>query len=115
MKNLVAQITPSVKVAQPSESIFKEPTIINADYMLALARPYGLGAENVKFQVIFGSLVTHPSRNINGSTLPEKTVFQNLTSADVILTKEELSSWGTDDEECYNLIASKLGVQIVSF
>lgn len=105
MKNLVAQITPSVKVAQPSKSIFQEPTIINADYMLALARPYGLGSENVKFQIIFGSLINNE----------EKVFFENLQSADVVLTKEELASWGTDDEECYNVIAGKLGVQINSF
>lgn len=105
MKSLVAKITPSVKLANAGKTIFDEPTIIDANYMLALARPYALGSENVKFQIIFGTLQIKENDYI----------FTNLQSAEVVLTKDELASWGTDDEACYNVIATKLGVQIISF
>jgi len=105
MKNLVAQITPSVKVSKPSQNIFDNPTIVEADYMLALARPYGLGAEEVRFEIVFGTL----------EVKEDAKRFVNLISQNITLTKDELASWGTDDEACYNVIAGKLGIQAVSF
>jgi len=105
MKFLVAKITPSIKVPQVTENLFDEPTISVADHILVSATPYVLGAEEVSFKVVFGEL----------KTFNEKTYFAGLRGIDVKVNQQELSSWGENDEACYTILASKIGVEIISF
>jgi len=95
---LYAQITPAAeKTTQvtPFSAITE-----SADLMLAVARPYTLGASRVNFQVTFG----------NGTITDGKVSnFQELLSSNVTLTSDELSNWGTDDSVVLGTIATKLG------
>ena len=105
MKILSAQISPSVKIASQQENIFQQPSVVDCDYMLAMAIPYALGSDVTRFEVQFGIL------NKNQQELD---VFQMKTMINLELTKEELASWGENDEACLNIIAKKLGTTIVS-
>lgn len=106
MKVLVAQISPSVKVASKQEDVFQQPSIIDCPYMVAIARPYALGADSTRFEIHFGVIVTQEPEN--------KERFVMKTATNVELTKEELSSWGENDEACLDIIAQKLGTTILS-
>ena len=102
---LIAEISPSAKIAKPNQDIFQNPEIVECNYILAIARPYTLGAENVLFEVNVGQVVTQNSRE----------VFTGKTSFMLELNKEELVGWGENDEVCYNLIAQKINVSCLSF
>lgn len=107
MKILSAQISPSVKVASKQENVFEQPSIVDCPYMVAIARPYALGSDVTRFEIHFGIIETTPE--------PEsKEVFRMKTGTNVELTKEELASWGENDEACLNIIAERLGTTIVS-
>lgn len=107
MKVLTAKISPSVKVASEQKNVFQQPSIVDCPYMMAIARPYALGSDVTSFEIHFGIIETTPE--------PEnKEVFRMKTGANVELTKEELASWGENDESCLNIIAEKLGTTIVS-
>jgi hypothetical protein len=101
MKSLIAKISTPVKISIPSKNIFEEPTIVELDHMLAIARPYRLGADSVDFEIVFGKV--------------DNEVFKKNKNTQLTLLGEELSSWGENDEACYNIIASKLGTEIISF
>lgn len=113
MKILLAKINPCPKVVLSSNNLFEEPTIIECDYMLALARPYVLGGEETNFEVQFGVLESIPNVNDPNAEMVE-TFIQHKVSQ-VKLTKDELSNWGENDEICLNLIAQKLNTTCVSF
>jgi hypothetical protein len=113
MKILVAEINPAPKVVLNQNDLFAEPEIIECNYMIALARPYALGSAQTNFEVQFGVLNTIP---VNGAPDAEKVeVFVSKKSHQVNLTKEELASWGENDEVCLTLIAQKLNIACVSF
>lgn len=100
---IYAQISPAAqKIEQitPFSSITK-----TANYMIALARPYALGANKVTFQVVYG--------------IPEFTDgtvsrFDGIAASEVDLDSSEISSWGTDDTVVFTQIARKLGISILS-
>jgi hypothetical protein len=97
---LVAKITPPAKKVievSPFSSTTEE-----LNYMTAIARPYVPGSESTNFQVQFGSL------NSN-----ENTRFSSQLNSQLNLTSEELSNWGTNDEVLLEIIANKLGVDVI--
>jgi hypothetical protein len=82
-------------------------TTIDLNYMTAIARPYAPGADVTNFQVQFGTLT------LNESNVAES--FSNQSSTQLRLTKEELETWGTNDEVLLNIVATKLGVTVIEF
>lgn len=82
-------------------------TTQDLSYMTAIARPYAPGAEVTNFQVQFGTLVTNEEGVVQS--------FFNQLNTQVSLTKEELSSWGTDDDVLLTIVANKLGVTATEF
>lgn len=102
---LYGKITPEAKISKqvtPFESI-----IIDANYMTALARPYGVGATKVNFEVLFGITKNDENNEVIG--------FERLISHQVILEGDELSNWGVDDTVILQAIASKLNVTASDF
>jgi hypothetical protein len=102
---LYAKITPAAeKIEQvtPFSSVTQ-----TADYMSALARPYGLGSESVNFEILFGN-ITFDENN-------QPVRFQNVLSSNLRLTEQQLQNWGTDDSVVLQQIASILGVTIESY
>lgn len=80
-------------------------TTTNLNYMTAIARPYVPGASSTNFQIQFGTA------NLN--EIDEIVGFQNELNSQIVMTSEELSTWGTNDDILLNLIASKLSVSVL--
>lgn len=99
---LYAKITPSAeKIVQTTPF---SATTITADYMSALARPYGLGANVVNFEVLFG--------NVSFDENQQPISFQNVVSSQLVLQGTQLQNWGIDDSVILNEIATLMGVSI---
>lgn len=102
---IIAKINPAAtKVNQITPFSSTTETL---DYMTAIARPYVPGATNTNFQVSFGSVETDEEGNV--------VKFNQKTNERMIFTKEELSTWGTNDETLLTIVATKLGVSITEF
>jgi hypothetical protein len=100
---LISQITPTatkVKVISPFSS-----TTESLSFMTAVARPYIVGSEKTTFQIIYGNVVTDKDDKITG--------FKEQETQRIVLTSDELSTWGTNDETLLEIIASKLGITVV--
>jgi hypothetical protein len=104
---LLAKINPAATFTSQSGP-FAEPTIITADYLTALARPYVAGASKTNFEIQFGTYA--PA--IEGEQ-PQPAKFNRVQSSQLVLTSEELSSWGADDSALLEAVALKLGTAIV--
>jgi hypothetical protein len=91
--NKVEQITPFSSVTS------------TANYMIAFARQYVLGADKVTFNVVYGTPQLVDGRIVG---------FNGIITNEVILESSELSSWGTDDAVVFSQIANKIGVTVVS-
>lgn len=74
------------------------------DYMTATVRPYFIGGHKFTFEVSFGN-VTYDAEN--------NPRFVKVDSKQIIMTSNELSTWGTDDTVALELIATKLGTSVV--
>ncbi len=100
---LVAKINPVGKLAKQDNPF--EVSTIQADSIVALARPYVLGTQKeVAFEVAFGNVLL----NEDGTKS-----FINLFSSEAILNQQELGDWA-DDLAVLNAIATKLGTTIES-
>ena len=107
---LVAKINPSASFAK-QENPFSSTTL-TADSMTVLARPYLLGANEVNFEVVFGNVT--PAVEAAEGVEAKPAQFQQVANHMVTLTKDELSSWGTDDAVAMEAVAAKLGTAVVS-
>ena len=106
MQGLAAKINPCPKIPVKGNNLLDVPTIVDADHILVMARPYLLGSALTPFEVEFGTLKTD-SEN--------RKVFTKFLNQEVLLTSQELTNWGTNDETCFQAIAAKLGTSCVSF
>lgn len=101
---LLAKINPAAeKITEVSPF---SSTTISLDYMTAIARPYVAGATQTNFVIEFGN-ITEVDDVV--------TSFQSKTQTNLILTSDELSSWGTNDEVLLTIVASKLGVAVEGY
>lgn len=101
---LLAKINPAATFTS-QDGPFAQPTIITADYLTALARPYVAGADKTNFEIQFGTYV--PA--VEGQSAK----FNRVQSSQLVLTADELASWGTDDIDLLDAVASKLGTSVV--
>ena len=114
---LLARISPNATFTK-QESPFQS-TSIEAHHMTALARPYQLGGAQTGFEVVFGNytpevVAVEASEGVEAvKAQPAK--FEQVSSSRVELTKEELASWGTDDNVVLEALAAKLGTTCTEF
>lgn len=101
---LLAEVNPQPKAYFPSDDLLSEPSSKSCQYMRAFALQYNLGADVTRFRIEFGNIV-----------MEDREVFRPILYKEIPLTKTELSTWGENDESCYNLIAEKLGLNCISF
>ncbi len=78
-----------------------------AEYMTAIANPYRLGDNTVKFSIYYGNLITDSETN-------ETTFTTNLTNT-CTLSGSAIQNWGTDDTYMLNQIALQQGTTITEF
>lgn len=102
---LYAKISPAATITNQITPFQSET--ISADYMTVLARPYGAGAQQVNFEVVFG-VVT-----LNETNIP--TSFQRLSNTSVTMTHVELANWGIDDSVVLHDIAVKIGTSATEY
>lgn len=113
---LLAKISPAATFTS-QDGPFAQPTIVTAEYLTALARPYVAGAAKTSFEVQFGSYVpaveaVEASEGVEAvQAQPAK--FNRVQSSQLVLTSEELASWGIDDSVLLGTIASKLGTSVI--
>lgn len=112
---LLAKISPAATFTS-QENPFAQPTTITAEYLTAAARPYVAGAAQTNFEVIFGSYVpavagVEASEGVD-AVQAKPAQFVRIQSSGVVLSAEELASWGTDDSVLLDAIASKLGTSV---
>jgi hypothetical protein len=99
----LAKINPAVqKTFQISPF---ETTTEQADYMSVSANQYIIGGDKVSFGVRFGTYNSEAEHRVDK--------FKNLLRHEVVLTKDEIADWGTDDTIIFEKIAEKLGTSIV--
>lgn len=98
---LVAKINPSAK--KVIEVTPFSSTTVELEYMTAIARPYIPGSESTNFQIQFGTL----------SSNNDKMKFSSELNDQLTLSSEELSNWGTNDDVLLNVVANKLGVEVL--
>lgn len=105
---LLAKISPSANiVSQVTPFTFEQNA---AQYMTAVANQYIPDAESTNFNVLFGALSEPvPSEE------PQPEPFVLKYSYPLVLTSEQLSTWGTDDSQLLEIIAEYFGVEILEF
>lgn len=96
----------------PPESITiqvtaKELMTIQAEYITAIAQPYALGADSVKFKVLYCDLA------FNEDNYPSD--YEDLAFDRLILTSDQLKNWGADDTVILREIARQLDMSIIRF
>jgi len=104
---LLAKINPAATFTS-QDGPFAQPTIITADYLTALARPYVAGAAQTNFEIQFGTYT--PA--VKGEQ-PQPANFNRIQSSQLVLTSQDLASWGEDDSALLDVVASKLGTSVV--
>jgi hypothetical protein len=75
-----------------------ETTTAYADYIVVSTQKYVIGSDKVSFELRFGNIVIEN----------EKERFDKLMEINLLMTSEELSTWGTDDSVLLDLIAEKI-------
>jgi len=113
---LLAKINPAASFTS-QDGPFAQSTIVTADYLTAVARPYIPGASKTNFEIIFGSYVpavagVEASEGVD-AVQAQLAKFDRIQSSQAILSAEELADWGTDDSVLLGAIASKLGTTVV--
>lgn len=103
---LFAKINPTAKIAKQTDPF--NIAFIEVSYMTAMAAGYKLGQSTTIFEVIFGEFTTPGSPDE-----PALAPFHVMYTIHVEFTSEELVSWGVDDSVALELIAAKLGTEIV--
>jgi hypothetical protein len=105
---LYAKITPSAEIVAQTTPF--EHSTTNAPYMSVVANPYVPDAEVTNFTISFGYSVLPVAPEE-----PQPSPYVFIYTYQLLLTKQELATWGTDDEELYEIVANKLGCSIVEF
>ena len=101
---LLAKINPAATFTSQSGP-FAQPTVVTADYLTAIARPYLAGASQTNFQIEFGTY-TPPTEE-------QLAKFNGIQSSQLVLTSQQLASWGEDDSVLLEIVASNLGTSVV--
>jgi len=111
---LVATINPPAKkIVQTNPFNVTELTgnqMIVKCSQLVIGGASGSNSDEIRFEIRFGNV--EYEKNPDGTN--GNAIFQMLATHQQKFTQEELSNWGTDDTIIFNMIAQKLGFNIVS-
>jgi len=121
---LIANLTQEVSIEIPVNITQKQQRIV--DSFFVQNQSYNLGDKKGTFQTIFTKKIeeietkaSEPQNGTSGTSgesEPKIRVrYEQRKVFMVQLNEEELSTWGTNDEDLMQTIATKLGVEIASF
>jgi hypothetical protein len=85
----------------------KDLVTITAEYITAIAQPYPLGADFVKFKVLYCDI------SFNEDNYPVD--YEDLAFERITLTSDQLKSWGSDDTVILRELARQLEMSIIRF
>lgn len=101
---LLSKINPAATFTS-QDGPFAQPTVVTADYLTALARPYVAGADKTNFEIQFGTYTPAVGE--------QSAKFNRVQSSQLVLTEDELASWGTNDAVLLDIVALKIGTTVV--
>ena len=105
MKLLFAKIDPAAEIAS-QESPFQYD-VKTANYLTAQASPYRLGANEVNFNLVYGSATFDAEGNMQ--------TFNRLLSGYITLGAPYIQQWGIDDSVILGIICEQVGTQAIEF
>ena len=102
---IIAEITPTAQQIIPITPFSSET--VSLTHMIVWCKDYIPGSDNNIFTTQFGVPKYNSEGIMNGITIGAQ---QNVP-----LTQVELSTWGSNDESLYTIVANTLGLTITSF
>jgi hypothetical protein len=94
------------KLAKPATKVYQDgafnSTTATAEYLNISTGRYVIGEDKIEFELRFGNLLIEN----------EKERFDVLLRETLVMTTDELATWGTDDSILLDIIASKLGTTV---
>jgi len=103
---IFAQIDPVLSMVKQDTLFNPTPEFVTGSYMTAVANQYALGANQVNFRVAYGNCEFDENGDV--------TNFQAIHMDNIILSGEDIESWGTDDSIILDIIAEKQGTEVVN-
>lgn len=115
------------KLQNPVTKVYQTDNLqtisIECNYMFAYAKNYGIGKNEIDFEVRFGNLeekTSHPILGIevkpvseNNEVIPATETFDTVIRTSQILNlNEDLKDWTNDDSMVLDVIAQKMGLVI---
>ena len=107
---IIAKLSPAIEIVK-QDNILSQPVTTSVEYIGAAAVRYAPGVKSAIFEVSAGNYIPEVAGENGLPNQPAK--FQRIQTSNLTLTSEELSSWGTDDNVLYDIIAGKLNKTIV--
>lgn len=105
---LFAKISPKANIVSQTTPFAFD--VQEAEYMSAVANQYIPNSPSTTFNVIFGKF-SEPAPPDE----PQPPLFVKMYSFSLVLTEEQLSTWGTNDDSLLEIVADVIGTQIVEF
>jgi hypothetical protein len=105
---LLSKISPSAQIVSQATPFTSSVTV--APYMTVIANPYVPDAETTTFTISFA----YKSDPVPPQD-PQPAPYVFVYNYQLMLTKEELDTWGTNDEDLYQIVANKIGCSIIEF
>ena len=102
---IFGKISPVLSLVKQDTLFNPSPEYTTGSYMTAVANQYKLGANEVNFRISYGECTFE-----SGSVVSFKTVH----SDNVVLSGEDIATWGEDDSVILDAIAAVQGTSIVS-
>ena len=102
---IIAEITPTAQQIITYTPFSSET--VSLTHMTVWCRNYTPGSDDNIFTTQFGVPVLNTEGEMKDITIGAQ--------EGVKLTQAELSTWGSNDESLYNIVANKLGLTITSF
>jgi hypothetical protein len=97
------------KLKEPVEKIYQgmglETTVVTGEYLAVSAMTYVMGVTHKQFYYKIGKV------NFDNSGVAIN--FDPVIRGFIELTSEEFSEWGTDDFVMLEIVANKLGIELV--
>jgi hypothetical protein len=105
---LLAKIYPAADIVKQISPFAHTSEI--ADYYTVYINRYVLEADDLLCDVVFGKINTEVSINT-----PQPDTFTILYSKQITLSAEDIATWGTDDKILLQVVAGKIGCNIVDY
>jgi hypothetical protein len=100
---IYAKINPPVSMPVMG-SPFSAPTFVTGSYLTAKVENYKLGAERAEVRAFFGYPIEQEG---------QQTEWKTLHAESIVVSKDFLDNWGTDDTVVLEEIANQKGIEIV--